>query len=284
MSEWSTRAVQFAGSRIEIEDNGGRARELVDFLYGHMRANVEGAVQARFRVESEGASGGLSVRRGDVVCYSGDSPADAARALQEAASFALAAGSGGGLLLHAASVSLGERVLLLAGPSGSGKTMLTASLIARGFRYLTDELSFLPDGSSAVIAFPRPLNIKTSGRAVLSDAAHDLERWSSLSSSVAMLLHPPAARSEPDPGVGSLGAVVFPRFQHNAQTELRRLSPAQCGMRLMSCLLNARNLPAHGFPAVAEVARCTVAYGLVYGEADRAAARLEDLAELRGVR
>ena len=50
----------------------------------------------------------------------------------------------------------------------------------------------------------------------------------------------------------------------DCEFELRRLSRAQAGLELMQCLINARNLPDHGFPEVTRLARAMPAYKMTY--------------------
>jgi hypothetical protein len=276
MNETGTRMVAFAGSDLYIEHRGGAAREIVDFVFPGWRDSSIQPTRAGLTVESD-ASALITVRSGAEVCYQGGQQADAARALQERASDALASGSVRGLLLHAAAVSRNGRVALLPGASGAGKTTLTGRLVSRRhFRYLTDELSFVPDGSRTVHALPRPLNVKASGRSGMS-ALDEAAGWTILASPVATLLRPPAWGAAHRRGTATLGLAVFPQYQPGAVARLTRLGPAACGLRLMQCLLNARNLRDHGFPAVAALARDTPAYSLVYGDAERASIELESL-------
>ncbi len=45
---------------------------------------------------------------------------------------------------------------------------------------------------------------------------------------------------------------------------MRTLTPAQAGWGLMRCLIDARNLPNHGFTAIAQLARQTPARQVRY--------------------
>jgi hypothetical protein len=48
--------------------------------------------------------------------------------------------------------------------------------------------------------------------------------------------------------------------------ELRPLSQAQAGLALMECLVNARNLPGHGFSEIVRLARAARAYQMSYAD------------------
>ena len=58
--------------------------------------------------------------------------------------------------------------------------------------------------------------------------------------------------------------VFFPHYRADAEFCLEKLSAAQTGMALMSCLVNARNLSGDGFPATVELARKVPAFRLMY--------------------
>jgi len=117
--------------------------------------------------------------------------------------------------------------------------------------------------AGAAETFTRPLNLKPGARALLPALCADTHGL--LESDTATLV-PPArlghgGRAAPAP----LGAFLFVRYDPAAPFEWSRLSIAQAGMALMQCLINARNLPEHGFREAARLARQTPAYRLVYG-------------------
>ena len=260
MSGLASRGVAFGGSTVRIEYSGRLAEEVVSFLFRSAEPTYAEPAQGTFRIEQGAGDQVLTVSSPGGIAYTGDDAGAAAHALQDVASYALSAGSTGGLLLHAAAVALNGRGVVLPGKTGSGKTTLTAHLVRRGYQYLTDELVFLREGGLAMRGCPRPLNVKPSGR-----AAVDAEGWERLDSPSATLVLPPAAQLSA--GVEpSLAAVVFPRFREGAESRLTPLKAGERGLRLMAVLLNARNLDEHGFPAVAELARITPGYELIYGD------------------
>jgi hypothetical protein len=58
------------------------------------------------------------------------------------------------LPFHASAVCDGSRVLLLAGASGSGKTELTLALLARGWQFVSDDLSAVRIDREVPVAMP----------------------------------------------------------------------------------------------------------------------------------
>jgi len=63
------------------------------------------------------------------------------------------------ILLHAGAVERDGHVVVIAGESGSGKSTLTASLVAAGFRYVTDEMTIIEPEGFAVRPYPKALDL-----------------------------------------------------------------------------------------------------------------------------
>jgi hypothetical protein len=190
----------------------------------------------------------------------------------------LAERSQGGLLFHAAGLAWRGRGILLPGGIGAGKTTLTAWLTARGLDYLSDEMIFFARGSSRLMPFTRPLNLKVSSRPVLRPV-FDVEAHASqiLSNSLsdlvpATLLNPDSRPSEP-----GLDLILFPRYAAGAPFELRPLTGGQTGLALMECLVNARNLREYGFPEAVRLAREAPAYILRYSRFEQIEESVEKL-------
>ena len=73
--------------------------------------------------------------------------------------------------VHAAGLSIGGRVLLVAGHSGSGKSTLAAALCRAGFAFMADDYMFLsrrPEGLRA-LAFPEELEIRESAAGLIPE-------------------------------------------------------------------------------------------------------------------
>jgi hypothetical protein len=63
-----------------------------------------------------------------------------------------------------------------------------------------------------------------------------------------------------------LTAIVFPEFKNGADFSFSPMTRAQAGFGLMQCLINARNLPGHGFSNTADLARFLPAFRMIYGD------------------
>lgn len=207
--------------------------------------------------------------------YRGDCTAAVAELLLGDTCHHLAKHSRGGLLFHAAALAGRGQGLLLPGSVGAGKTTLAAYLAASGLDYLTDEIVFIPHGKTAMQAFTRPLNVKTPSRPVLQDYV-DFQASAALilCNTQACLISPEHFGIASMPGETPLKLIVFPAYARNANPALRPLSKARAGMALMQCLVNARNLPRHGFPDITRLARIAPAYEMPYSDLDQVKDRL----------
>lgn len=275
------RAIAFAGVKVEVAWSGARSGAIVQTLFcdlpaaeAHEARDTAGrACVARYRLSEAGDE--VCLQRDAALCYRSRDAAALAAYLLGDVGRRLAEHSRGGALFHAAALVQEGAGLLLPGGIGAGKTTLAAWLVTRGLGYLTDELAFVPTGADELRTFPRPLNLKAGAREPLRPyfdvAAHRDE-----------LLHTPEADLIPASLLGAsevaaaapLRCVVFPRYRPGAEVALTRLSPARAGLALMRCLVNARNLPDHGFAEVARLARWVPAYALAYGNFSQLEAHL----------
>jgi hypothetical protein len=222
--------------------------------------------------------------RNDVLFHQSDADGVLADILMGDSCHHLVDRSQGGLLFHSAALMWKGRCLILPGTIGAGKSTLTAWLISRGLGYLTDELVFVPWGADTVQTFTRPLNLKRPSREPLrgyfdyADVPVTLQREGHVWSTAFNDLISPEALGAPerlDPP--ELNQVLFPRYDPLSPFELQRLSKAQAGLALMECLVNARNLPDHGFAEVARLARNVPAHMLHYSRFEDLGTRIEEL-------
>lgn len=274
-----TRVVSFGGSSVRIDCRGDKAVELVDFLYGDLPPYEAPAPHIVFTMRAEPELQKLIVRVGKAVYYRGSSLGGLAAALMAQTQFHLADKSAGGLLLHSAAVTCGGRCVLFPARTGAGKSTLMAWLITKGLGYLTDELIYIPLGSQDVQAFVRPLSIKASGRSVLEQQIPDFEtRAPQFLASPEVTLIPSRALGQREAvATARVDMIVFPNFRADAPFSYEPTSPAQTGMELMGCLINARNLPEHGFPEVTRLARDVPGYHLTYGDVSQLEGWVQDM-------
>ncbi len=272
-----TRLVSFAGATVAVEYDPGRPARIVDFLFRDFPAAPAGPVRATYRLLA-GEVDSLRLYKDGVLLHESPAESTLADLLLSQACHSLAAHSLAGLLFHAAGLARGERGLLLPGTMGAGKSTLAAWLLARGWFYLSDELVYLPHGPEVMLSLPRPLNLKPPSRPVLRPwFDYEAQAGRFYSTPGTDLVPPELFNPATRPGRPPLGLVIFPDYRAGATFELRRLPKARAGLELMRCLVNARNLPNHGFDEIALLARTVPAYKLTYSHFEQIGDQIETL-------
>ncbi len=249
--------VSFSGSAVAIEVADALIAEIVDFLIHPTLRDDSKIPHCTFRVQiAEEDQPIYTLTQDDEQKYLGDSLGSLAEVLQSIVCHELADRSRDGLLLHAAALVDAGRGVLIPGGIGAGKSTLTTWLLSKGLGYMTDELVYIPWGTNELHAYPRPLHLKYPSRAVLTAENVDYEQSrllmsSSFSDMVAVEAFTSHQITHPMP----LSLAFFPRYQPQGEAQWQPLSAAQTAQYLMSSLVNARNLPDHGFHEAARLAR-----------------------------
>lgn len=184
------------------------------------------------------------------------------------------------VLLHAGSLAKGDSGIIMAAPPGSGKSTLSAAMMLRGYRLLSDEFGVLCPESGRLRAMLKPVALKNhsievirnySPNAVLGpvfegtrkgDVAHLAPNDASID----------AVNQSARPTL-----VIFPKFRAGAPLEIVRMSDEHTFGHLA---FNSFNYPLLGplsFRAVARVVDHAHAYRLTYGDLDQAVGAIDGL-------
>jgi len=240
--------------------------KILQFLFDDLPAADSAPPQVNYQLYFDDDAGQLTLKKDGDSLLQSDSEASVVDTLLGNACHQLAWHSRGGLLFHAGGLAWQGGGLLLPGTMGAGKTTLTAWLLGRGLNYLSDEMVFIAENSDIMKALPRPLNLKRPARSVLKNqldytSQHPAEIYSAFTTDlVPPHLFNPATRFSAPP----LRLIIFPRFQADGEFSLQRLSKAQTGLELMKSLINARNLPGHGFAEISRIAKRVPAWKMSY--------------------
>lgn len=266
----NSRLISFANSAVMLEWADDESAGLADFLFGaasqtgdvepHIHYLLSYSVEEdRFHLTSDHPGDKKNAARGQMALY-----------LMERVTYHLADKSSGGMVFHAACLVKNGAALLLPGESGAGKSSLTVWFTRQGWSYLSDELVHLPGDDGDIQGFPRPVQIKCKMS----------ELFSEIDPGECLAVHPergmdspwliPAAvlnRGRDLPAGGfELRGILFPQFKAGEPFAMEQLSAADCALRLTGGLVNARNLPEHGFPQLVQLARTYPAAAVSYGQ------------------
>jgi hypothetical protein len=164
------------------------------------------------------------------------------------------------LHLHAAAAVRDGRAVVIAAPANTGKTTAVATLVARGWEFMTDETVRLSTDTNALTGLRKPLSIKPGGDRLVPH----LEQW----------MIPPG----PDPygyrfvAIGATGARMVdtasphllilleraPGYSPFSRPETEALHPADAVVELMQNTFDAERFgsPAARLAALAAVSHC----------------------------
>ncbi len=137
---------------------------------------------------------------------------------------------------------------------------------------------FLPENDTdTLIPFPRPLCIKAGSLEAIKKILPENKKEEILADNNGAVV--PHRLLNPDFSLptSSPSLILFPSYQQDTSLQLEKISPARASSMLMSCDVNARNLPDHGFSRIVQLARSTPAYQLTYSSFSGFKTLLSDL-------
>lgn len=181
------------------------------------------------------------------------------------------------LLLHGGTVARGRNAVVMPALPGAGKSTLTAALMLRGYRLLSDEFAALNLGSGTLTPCVRPIGLKNESIEVISRFSEHAvlgpvfpKTPKGRVAHVAPTQQSIDRRSEPaDPKL-----ILFPRFLPGASTQLLRVSQGEAFARVSGNSFNYELLGADGFRAAIDLVRSCRIASLVYSDLDSAVATL----------
>jgi HprK-related kinase A len=145
------------------------------------------------------------------------------------------------LIVHAGVVARGGRALLLPAQPGSGKSTLTAGLVHRGFRLLSDEHALIRPEDGRIVPVPRPVALKNESIAVIRELGpelvfgptfHDTQKGDVTHLRV---FEDSVKRAEE---TAAPGWVVFPKFVRGGSHRLEPVAKAAALMELIDNSIN----------------------------------------------
>lgn len=186
------------------------------------------------------------------------------------------------MMLHAGTVAIGDRALILPGTPGSGKSTLAAALSLRGARLLSDEFGLVRPESGELLPMPRGIPLKgASIEAILKfDPAAPLgPTYPNTRKGRVRHLRPDSDSQRRQHEPARPRWLVFPTYRAHAAEALRPLDKAEAFRQLAFNCFNYKLLGETAFRAVGDIVREVDCYTFTFSELDRAVPMLAGLAD-----
>jgi HprK-related kinase A len=184
------------------------------------------------------------------------------------------------LLLHAGAVERYGRAVLLPALPGSGKSTLTAALMARGYRLLSDEFGVVRMHDTQLLPMLRPVALKNESIDVIKRFAPQAVIGpvypKTRKGSVAHLA-PDADSVRRRKHPASPALILFPRFERGAGVSVEPMPKSRAFSRVSVNSFNYGLLGPDAFDAVGRLVDACDAYRLRYGNLDEALAVIDGL-------
>lgn len=184
------------------------------------------------------------------------------------------------LVLHAAVVEKNGRALVMPASTGSGKSTLSAALVHRGWRLLSDEFALIGKADGMVYPIPRPIGLKQASIPLIRNYAPELamgpEFVDTRKGTVAHLRPPAdAVRRMAEPAQPAW--LVFPAFDAKLGRGLAPMSKASAFIAASDSSFNYKVLGEAGFDQLGRFVDQCDAYDFPFDELGAAADELDRL-------
>ncbi len=286
---------QFGPYPVSISSVNPRVMNDYDSLYGHLRVdgcdhdlseNRDDETVPPIRIDMLPQHGGLRLLRRYRICGHASEPhyqhipaGSLLPHLEWAINREVVQRPGRHLQIHAASLSLCDRGILLSAKSSCGKSTLAAMLLNRGWRYYCDEMSLIDIDTHGLHAYPKAICLKE-GAVNLAEAYGIPLRcrnyYTIAFKGYVSYLNPvdihPHAISPPQ----RLTHIFLPQYVPG-QTEprLENVSKAQVILELTENLFNRNAFGNNTLDHLSEIVRQAVCYRIFTGHIDRTCSLIE---------
>jgi HprK-related kinase A len=173
------------------------------------------------------------------------------------------------LVIHAAAIEKGGRVAIMPGIPGAGKSTLTAGLVNRGWRLLSDELAMISLADGKVRALARPISLKNASievmRSYVPGATFSQPCYDTLKGTVA-LMRAPAESIARINDTAPPAWVIFPKFENGLPACITRWPKPESFIEIAKNSFNYSILGTKAFNLLADMVEACDCYRFSYGD------------------
>jgi HprK-related kinase A len=175
------------------------------------------------------------------------------------------------LIFHAAVVEKNGRGLIMPGPSGSGKSTLCTSLVAHGWRLLSDELTLIDLSTGKIAPFPKPISLKNASISFIEqrwpEAIKGKECHETTKGVVAHFKAPDDSMLASDQAVSPYW-VLFPKYTPDSPFVCSEVDKGAAFLDLIDNAFNYHVLHGDGFRALEQCVQNVDLFDLEYSDVD----------------
>jgi len=184
------------------------------------------------------------------------------------------------VLLHSGVVARDDAAVVIPAVPGTGKSTLTAALVCRGYRLLSDEFGAIDDETKALVPVVRPIALKNESIEVIRRFAPDAVLGpvfrNTRKGDVAHVAPDPRSVAQRDRRAQPR-LVIFPRYEAGSDLQVASMPQALSFIKLASNSFNYELTGPRGFDAVRHLVRNCRCYELRYSDLESAVEAIDGL-------
>lgn len=191
------------------------------------------------------------------------------------------------LIIHAAALEKNGCGVLLPALPGSGKSTLTAALMLRGWRLLSDELGIIETESGNLMPLARPVNLKNESINIIRDFSQDAmisPAYKDTNKGTVSLVRANPESVEMASQKVKQCFVIEPKYLPESTANLTPVSRGNMFMHVAENSFNYSVLAKHGYDVMTRLIEGSKCYSFVYSRLEDAVRIFDDLVDAQHAR
>ncbi len=183
------------------------------------------------------------------------------------------------VITHSAVLARENKAILFPAPPGSGKSTLTAYLVYKNWRLLSDEMALIQPHSNTVYPFVRPICLKN--RSIeIAKKWFAADRFSSIAPNThkgdVIHLSPPDPSWSEHKSPAKICGIVFPKYKAGSELKIYKLTMAEGFMEFASNAFNYGVIGATGFKTISNILEDAPVFEVEYSDLEEVKEFLEE--------